>query len=116
MATGTIKGIIRSEGTINYGTNSYVKYYRVGNVVTLLIYYFVSDGKLTAWSNQVIANLPPELRPKLDLYLQAATDRTTSQGTQFGIWAASGEVFIAARYNALEDRGDGIRGYITYGV
>ncbi len=115
MATSKIiRGTAEAPVKITLGTVSYVEYCRAGNVVTLDALYFVSElGTISAWKNKTIVTLPEGYRPKMDVNVLMGTDRSTSSGSTFSV-SRNGDVLVSARFNAISNTEDRLRGHISF--
>lgn len=100
---------------INYGSNSYVEYWKNGNIGCVYIKYSVSDGTLAAWSTKTIAQIPAGFRPLQETAVRAILDRAGDEGT-VGAVNSSGNCIIQTRYNSFDTSGNVLQAYITYPV
>ena len=108
---GGYTGITR----INYGSNSYVDYWKSGQTGCLKISYAVSDGSINAWSTKQIATLPEGFRPATSILMRGIVDRPADEGTAFVI-ESSGAVKISTRTNAFNTSGDVLQGTLTFPI
>lgn len=104
-----------SKARINYGSNSYVEYWKNGNICQVYINYKVSDGTLEAWSSKTIATLPEGFRPYQETNVRAVLDRSNDDGTAAAV-NSTGACVIQTRYNAFDATGDVIQANIVYPV
>lgn len=110
----TNSGIITVPRTTG-NTNSYYKYVKLGNVVTVYVYHKVSDIPIAAGGHIDMPSLPSGYRPQLDIYERANTFKASSDGCMIEIFP-SGIVRIEALYNTATDTSDVIFGCLTYAV
>ena len=100
---------------IDYGNDSYVRYWKSGQTATIKVVYKVSDGTVSAWSSKVIATLPAGFRPVESITNIAAVDRAVDAGTCVSV-DSSGSVKISTRYNAFNESGDVLKCTFTYPI
>lgn len=108
---GGYTGITR----INYGSNSYIEYWKSGQTGVVKMYYNVADGSIAAWSTKTIATLPEGFRPAQSILMRGIVDRMADDGTCFVI-ESSGAVKISTRSNAFNTSGDVLQGTLTYPI
>lgn len=100
---------------INYGSNSYVEYWKNGNIGCVYIFYNVSDGTLSAWSTKTIAQIPAGFRPLQETAVRAILDRAGDEGA-VGAVNSSGNCIIQTRHNSFNTSGDVLQAYIIYPI
>ena len=100
---------------IDYGNDSYVRYWKSGQTATIKVVYKVSDGTVSAWSSKEIATLPAGFRPVELITNIAAVDRSADAGTCVNV-DSSGSVKISTRYNAFNETGDVLQCTFTYPI
>lgn len=100
---------------IDYGNDSYVRYWKSGQTATIKVVYKVSDGTVSAWGSKEIAVLPAGFRPVESITNIAAVDRSGDAGTCVSV-DSSGSVKISTRYNAFNESGDVLQCTFTYPV
>lgn len=100
---------------INYGSDSYVEYWKNGNIGCVYIFYKVSDGTLAAWSTKTIAQIPAGFRPLQEAAVRAILDRASDEGA-VGAVNSSGNCIIQTRHNSFDTSGDVLQAYITYPI
>lgn len=100
---------------IDYGNDSYVRYWKSGQTATIKVVYKVSDGTVSAWGSKEIAVLPAGFRPVESITNIAAVDRSADAGTCVSV-DSSGSVKISTRYNAFNESGDVLQCTFTYPV
>ena len=100
---------------IDYGNNSYVRYWKSGQTGCLKVLYRVADGAINAWTNKEIATLPAGFRPVESLTNIAAVDRSGDAGTCVSV-DSNGSVKISTRYNSFSESGDILQCTFTYPI
>ena len=100
---------------IDYGNDSYVRYWKSGQTATIKVVYKVSDGTVSSWSSKEIAVLPAGFRPVESITNIAAVDRSADAGTCVNV-DSSGSVKISTRYNAFNESGDVLQCTFTYPI
>lgn len=100
---------------INYGSNSYVEYWRNGQVGCLKIMYYVSDGSISAWSTKEIATIPNGFRPAQSIMMRGIVDRAGDEGVAFSV-DSNGSVKIQTRHNSFGTSGGALQGTLTYPI
>ena len=100
---------------INYGSSSYVEYWKNGNIGCVYMRYYVSDGTLAAWSTKTIAQLPVGFRPLQETAVRGIIDRSPDDGA-VGAVNSSGNCIIQTRYNSFDTAGDILQACITYPI
>lgn len=100
---------------IDYGNDSYVRYWKSGQTATIKVVYKVSDGTVSAWGSKEIAVLPSGFRPVETITNIAAVDRSGDAGTCVSV-DSSGSVKISTRYNAFNESGDVLQCTFTYPI
>ena len=108
---GGYTGITR----INYGSNSYIEYWKSGQTGVVKMYYNVADGSIASWNTKTIATLPEGFRPAQSILMRGIVDRIADDGTCFVI-ESSGAVKISTRSNAFNTSGDVLQGTLTYPI
>ena len=100
---------------INYGSNSYVEYWKNGNIAQVYVKYAVSDGAVSAWDSKQIATIPEGFRPLQETDVAGVLDRQGDAGTYVAV-NSSGVVAIQTRYNAFSSNGGVIQANIVYPI
>lgn len=100
---------------INCGANSYVEYWKNGNIAQVYVKYAVSDGAISAWSSKQIATIPAGFRPLQEIDVVGVLDRAGDEGTYAAV-NSSGVVAIQTRYNAFGSSGGVIQANIVYPI
>ena len=100
---------------INYGPNSYVEYWRNGQIGCLKIMYYVTDGSISAWSTKEIATIPNGFRPAQSIMMRGVCDRAGDEGAAFSV-DSNGSVKIQTRYNAFSASGGALQGTLTFPI
>ena len=100
---------------IDYGSGSYVRYWKSGQTGCLKVLYRVADGAINAWTNKEIATLPAGFRPVESLTNIAAVDRSGDAGTCVSV-DSNGSVKISTRYNSFSESGDILQCTFTYPI
>ena len=108
---GGYTGITR----INYGSYSYIEYWKSGQTGVVKMYYNVADGSIASWSTKQIATLPEGFRPAQSLLMRGIVDRMADDGTCFVV-ESSGAVKISTRTNPFNTSGDVLQGTLTYPI
>ena len=107
-------GVITVQRTTG-NTNSFYKYSKIGNVVTVYIEHHASDATINAWGSLDFPGIPSGFRPIQDIVVPASTDRSGSSGMIFTVFP-SGVVRLNCKYNAMNDSSDIVRSTVTYAV
>lgn len=100
---------------INYGSNSYVEYWKNGNIAQVYVKYAVSDGTISAWSSKQIATIPEGFRPLQETDVMGVVDRAGDEGAYAAV-NSSGVVAIQTRYNAFSSSGGVIQANVVYPI
>lgn len=100
---------------INYGSNSYIEYWKSGQTGCIKIVYYVSDGSVASWSTKEIATLPEGFRPVQAVMMRGCADRAGDEGTCFSV-DGNGSVKIQTRYNAFSTSGGALQGTLTFPI
>lgn len=100
---------------INYGSNSYVEYWKNGNIAQVYVKYAVSDGTISAWSSKQLATLPEGFRPLQETDVMGIIDRAGDEGAYAAV-NSSGVVAIQTRYNAFNTSGDVLQANVVYPI
>lgn len=110
IATGIV-----GKTRINYGSDSYVEYWKNGNVAQVFVKYDVSDGAIAAWSSKQIATIPAGFRPLQEIDVAGVLDRAGDAGTYAAV-NSSGVVAVQTRFNAFSSSGGVIQAHLVYPV
>lgn len=100
---------------IDYGSSSYVEYWKNGNIGCVYINYKESDGEIAAWTSKTIATIPAGFRPLQETAVRAILDRAGDEGTVAAVNSA-GACIIQTRHTPFNTDGDVLQGYITYPI
>lgn len=100
---------------INYGSNSYVEYWRSGQIGCLYVHYNVTDGSINSWASITLATLPEGFRPVQVVQVRGLMDRAADEGTWASI-TSGGTVQIGTKYNTFAASGGMLNAYITYPI
>lgn len=110
IATGIV-----GKTRINYGSNSYVEYWKNGNIAQVFVKYAVSDGAISSWSSKQIATIPVGFRPLQEIDVAGVLDRAGDAGTYAAV-NSSGVVVVQTRFNAFSSDGGVIQANLVYPV
>lgn len=97
------------------GDNSYFKYRKCGNMVTIYGFHKVSSATITAWSNYSLGAIPNDMKPAFDMSVRANTDRSSSSGVGFSV-GTNGNVYFRGMYCGASDTSDVLTGLINYTI
>lgn len=100
---------------IDYGTNSYVEYWKSGQTACVYVHYNVTDGALNAWGNKQLATLPEGFRPAQVVAARGLMDRAADEGAYVSV-TSSGTVILNTKYNSFAASGGMLNVYITYPI
>ena len=114
QALSTNSGVITVQRTTG-NTNSYYKYVKLGNVVSVFIYHKISDIQIASGGHIDMPSIPIGYRPQFDIYARANTFKASSDGVMIEVFP-SGVIRVETLYNAAMDTSDVIFGNVTYAV
>ena len=99
---------------VDYSSNSFYIYWKVGRIVCLEVNYNVLDGTIPAWSAKKIGTLPTGFRPKTG-YTKARliSDREASDAVMVNV-DGSGDIRLITKYKPFEASGSIVSGTIIF--
>ena len=100
---------------ITYGNNSYVDYWKNGNIGQVYVKYSVSDGVIPAWNVKTIATVPEGFRPYQETGVFGINDREADMGTYISVNSV-GAVSLGTRFNELGSSGGVIQASIVFPI
>ena len=91
---------------------AYVRYRKIGQVVTMYVQYKISVGAIAPWATYIFGTLPVGYRPVIDMVCPCVSDRSFC-GCSLSV-TTNGEISINGRNTGLTETNDSLQISLSY--